>query len=370
ALVRVKQMDYQAVPAQVGVRFKGDDREAIVSLSDSLKNYLYGVKGLKWVHSDSDEYDPVVRVIPDADEAARLGVSRALLSLSLAGNFNGLPVATLWEGTKPVPVRIYSDSVNDDMGYDAVSSQLVPTSVPGVSVRLDQVASVEPDWTPHSITRVGGRHTSTVYADLVYGYSQPSIMKKVSKFLDKLDMPEGVEMSVVGLREINSIYLPKIMWSFVCAVAVLFFFLLFHFRKISLAVLTIVLSSICMFGAFFGLWIFNLDFSITAVLGLISIVGIIVRNGIVMFEYAEHLRFDKGLSLRDAAFEAGRRRMRPIFLTSCTTALGVLPMILAADPLWMPLGVVICFGTMLSILLIVLIMPVSYWQVYRIFSRK
>ena len=370
ALVRVKQMDYQAVPAQVGICFKGDDREAIVSLSDSLKNYLYGVKGLKWIHSDSDEYDPVVRVIPDADEAARLGVSRAILSLSLAGNFNGLPVTTLWEGTKPVPVRIYSDAVSDDMGYDAVSSQLIPTSVPGVSVRLDQVASVEPDWTPHSITRVGGRHTSTVYADLVYGYSQPSIMKKVSKFLNTLEMPEGVEMSVVGLREINDIYLPKIMWSFVCAVAVLFFFLLFHFKKISLAILTIVLSSICMFGAFFGLWIFNLDFSITAVLGLISIVGIIVRNGIVMFEYAEHLRFEKGFSLRDAAFEAGKRRMRPIFLTSCTTALGVLPMILAADPLWMPLGVVICFGTMLSILMIVLIMPVSYWQVYRVFSRK
>ena len=370
ALVRVKQMDYQAVPAQVGVRFTGDDRQAIVALSDSLKNYLYGIKGLKWVHSDSDEYDPVVKVTPDADEAARLGVNRAMIALSLAGSFNGLPVATLWEGTKPIPVRIYSDAVCDDMDYDVVASQIIPTAIPGVSVRLDQVATVEPDWAPHSITRVGGRHTSTVYADLVFGYSQPPIMKKVGKFLDNLDIPDGVEMNVVGLKEINSIYVPKIMWSFICAVAVLFFFLLFHFKKISLAILTIVLSSICMFGAFFGLWLFNLDFTITAVLGLISIVGIIVRNGIVMFEYAEYLRFEKGLSLRDAAFEAGRRRMRPIFLTSCTTALGVLPMILAADPLWMPLGVVICFGTMLSILMIVLIMPVSYWQVYRVFSSK
>ena len=370
ALVRVKQMDYQAVPAQVGVCFTGDDMTAITGLADSLKTCFYGIKGLKWVHSDVDEYDPVVRVTPDADEAARLGVSRALLSLSLAGSFNGLPVATLWEGTTPVPVRVYSDAVRDDMGYDAVSSQLVPTSVPGVSVRLDQVATVEPDWSPHSITRTAGRHTATVYADLVYGYSQPSVMKEVRKDLKAMDIPEDVEVSIVGLDDINSVYLPKIMLSFVCAVAVLFFFLLFHFKKISLAVLTIVLSSICMFGAFLGLWLFNLDFSITAVLGLISIVGIIVRNGIVMFEYAEFLRFEKGYSLRDAAFEAGRRRMRPIFLTSCTTALGVLPMIIAADPLWMPLGVVICFGTMLSIVLIVLIMPVSYWQVYRIFSRK
>ena len=126
-----------------------------------------------------------------------------------------------------------------------------------------------------------------------------------------------------------------------------------------------LLSSLCLFGAFFGLWIFGLDFSITAVLGLVSLVGIIVRNGIIMFEYAEELRSTKGLSVRQAAEQAGKRRMRPIFLTSCTTALGVLPMIIVGDTLWQPLGVVICFGTMLSILLITLIMPISYWFVYK-----
>ena len=153
--------------------------------------------------------------------------------------------------------------------------------------------------------------------------------------------------------------------SFICAVTVLFLFLLFHFKKMSLAVLTLVLSSLCLFGAFFGMWLFKLDFGLTSVLGLISLVGIIVRNGIIMFEYAEELRFKKGFSVKEAAEEAGRRRMRPIFLTSCTTALGVLPMILSGDSLWMPMGIVICFGTMMSIFLIVLIMPVSYWQIFR-----
>ena len=62
--------------------------------------------------------------------------------------------------------------------------------------------------------------------------------------------------------------------------------------------------------------------------------------------------------------------MRPIFLTSCTTALGVMPMIISADALWLPMGVVICFGTMFSILLIVLIMPISYWQIYRLTEKK
>ena len=168
----------------------------------------------------------------------------------------------------------------------------------------------------------------------------------------------------------NDSVAPEILLSFICAVSVLFLFLLFHFKKMSLALITLVLSTLCLFGASFGMWIFGLDFGITSVLGLISLVGIIVRNGIIMFEYAEELRFRHGYSVRDAAEEAGKRRMRPIFLTSCTTALGVLPMIISGDALWMPMGVVICFGTMLSILLITLIMPVSYWQIFNRSSNK
>ena len=110
---------------------------------------------------------------------------------------------------------------------------------------------------------------------------------------------------------------------------------------------------------------FDLDFGLTAILGVISLIGIIVRNGILMFEYAEELRFKEGYDVKEAAVISGQRRMRPIFLTSCTTALGVLPMVTGGDLLWQPMGVVICFGTLLSIALIVLIMPVSYWLVFR-----
>jgi multidrug efflux pump subunit AcrB len=198
-------------------------------------------------------------------------------------------------------------------------------------------------------------------------------MKPIKAYVESQivpQLPEGVTVKYLGLSASNDYFIPQILWSFVAAVAVLFVFLLLHFKKASVALLTMVLSLLCLFGASFGLWIFGLDFSITAVLGLISLVGIIVRNGIIMFEYAEDLRSGQGLSVRDAAFQAGARRMRPIFLTSCTTALGVLPMIISGDLLWMPMGVVICFGTLLSIGLIVLIMPVSYWQVFRGADKK
>lgn len=365
ALIRFKQMDYQGVSIPVEVRVFGDDYEQIRAVSDSIKSYMSTLEMIKWVHSDGDNLIPTINLELKGDEATRLGVNRALMNLSLTSALNGVPISSIREGDVTIPVNLYSQDFQKDATYGNIGNTLVATAIPGQMVPLRQVADVSPGWEPEVLTRINGKQAIVVGADMKYGYSQPTAIKAIKEYLSRTTMPEGVSVEFGGLNSINSSIGPEIVLAFFAAVFVLFMFLLFHFKKISLAVLTIVLSSLCLFGAFFGLWIFGLDFSMTAVLGLISLVGIIVRNGIIMFEYAEELRFEKGYSVKDAAQEAGKRRMRPIFLTSCTTALGVLPMIISGDLLWMPMGVVICFGTMLSVFLITLIMPVSYWQIFR-----
>lgn len=365
ALIRFKQMDYQGVSTPVEVRVFGDDYSQIHAVSEDIKTYMCSLDMLKWVHSDADNLIPTINLDLKADEATRLGVNRALMNLSLTSALNGVPISSIREGDVTIPVNLYSQDFQKDATYDNIGNTLVATAIPGQMVPLRQVADVSPGWEPEVLTRINGKQAIVVGADMKYGYSQPTATKALKKYLSRVELPEGVSVDFGGLNSMNSSIGPEIVLAFFAAVFVLFMFLLFHFKKISLAVLTIVLSSLCLFGAFFGLWIFGLDFSMTAVLGLISLVGIIVRNGIIMFEYAEELRFEKGYSIKDAAQEAGKRRMRPIFLTSCTTALGVLPMIISGDLLWMPMGVVICFGTMLSVFLITLIMPVSYWQIFR-----
>jgi len=323
---------------------------------------------LKWVHSNCDNYQSAINIALNADEATRLGVNKSMLALSLAGTFNGQTISTLWEGDRQVPVNLYSVGIDKNMSYETVGNQMVATSMPGVSVPLRQVAYVTPDWSLTERDRMAGREAVSVYADMRMGQSQPVAMKKIQKYVDQELKPKfGKDVDVVygGLSAANAQVFPEIAWSFFAAVMVLFLFLLFHFKKASLAVLTLSMSMLCLFGAFFGLWAFGMDFTITAVLGLVSLVGIIVRNGILMFEYAEDERFKNGKDVKTASMEAGKRRMRPIFLTSCTTALGVLPMIISGDLLWMPMGIVICFGTMLSIFLIVLVMPISYWQLFK-----
>ena len=252
------------------------------------------------------------------------------------------------------------------MNTDELGAIQVPTAIPGIWVPLRQVASIEPTWHHTHLERRNAVRTITVGSDLCGSTSQVSAEKKVREWVDKhvTDLPEGVSITYGGLTEINDMILPQIFWSIVAALAVMLILLLYHFGKIGLALLALSSSVLCVFGAMLGLWIFQLDISITAVLGIVSLIGIIVRNAIMMYEYAEDCRKSKHLTYREAAFYAGQRRMRPVFLTSATTALGVLPMIIAATSLWMPMGVVICFGTIFTLPLTVTILPVVYWKVY------
>ena len=370
AQVRFKQLDYQGTPASIQVSFKGRESSQMQPFADSLKKYMVESMGgtLKWVHTDNDKSKSVISLSMDDYESSRLGVNRAMLSFFVSELTAGGNLATLWEDRKKVPVNLYSSTITPQMSYADMMDQMIPTTLPSVMVPLRQVAQISPEWHPEVISHIGGKDVVSVYADLNSGSSQPDAMREIKQFLGNQivpNLPEGVEVDYGGLSSVNGKVIPEILLSLICAVLVLFGFLLYHFKNISLSVLTIVLSLLSLFGASFGLWIFNLDFSITAVLGVVSLIGIVVRNGILMFEYAQTLRLEQGFDPRKAAMEAGKRRARPIFLTSCTTALGVLPMVISADDLWMPMGVVICFGTMLSIVLIVEIMPVCYWLMYR-----
>lgn len=108
----------------------------------------------------------------------------------------------------------------------------------------------------------------------------------------------------------------------------------------------------------------------TCTLGIISLMGIIVRNGIIMIDYAEELRATEKLCVRDAIYHSARRRMRPIFLTSAAASMGVIPMILGKSGLWMPMGTVICYGTLITMLFLLTVLPVAYLVIFRGSSQK
>lgn len=362
AYIRFKQLDYQAVNNPVEIYVKGSDWNEMEKISDTVKWFMSRQPELTWVHSDYDETMPDVSVKLKPDEAMQFGITQSMLSVYLSTALGGQRLTSIWEGDYQVPVVLHSDNT-DSMAFQELENMLIPTSVPNVWIPLRQVADIEPLWHHGQLGHRNGVRTITVGADLRGKSPQPKSMAKVMDFVNSLDLPEGVETQVGGLTSINNLVIPELMLSVVAAILVMFALLIYHFGKLSVALLALMSSLLTIFGSFLGLWLFRLDFSITALLGIVSLMGIIVRNAIIMYEYAEKQR-SKGISARDAAFLAGKRRMRPIFLTSATTALGVLPMIIAHTSLWMPMGVVICFGTIFTLPLVVTILPIAYWKMF------
>ena len=369
AYVRFRQLDYQAVSTPVEVYVYGDDYTKTAPVAQQIKDYMLTLdKELRWVHTDYDEQLSSVKVTMKPEECARLGLTKGVLSLDLASSLNGQPLTTVWEGDRGIPVKLYSQQNYDPNDYESVQNQLIPTMVPGTNVPLRQVADINPEWHPAQVGHRNGKNVITVAADMKFWRPQTVSMKKIQQFINTEitpNLPEGVSIEYGGLSSLNTAVIPQLLKSLIAAILVLLVFLVAYFKKLNLAILTLGSSALCMFGAFFGEWLFGLDFGMTSLLGVVSLIGIIMRNGIVMYEYAETLRVDEGLPTKEAAMKAGSRRMRPIFLTSATTALGVIPMIISRNPLWMPMGVVICFGVVLSMVIILAVMPVMYWQIFR-----
>ncbi|MBP5541535.1 MAG: efflux RND transporter permease subunit [Bacteroidales bacterium] len=367
ASIRVKQLDYQGVQNPVEVRLLGEDYATLMRYADTLKAFMQKHDDdVVWVHSNCEGFLPSVKISLKPDEAARTGVTRSMLSANLAMLFGSVPVTKVWEGDYAVQVVLTSDNHGEKPNFEQLGNTLIPTRLPGVWVPLRQVADLQPDWQPSQINHRSGIPSVTVGADLRFGKSQPRVMGKMKPWIEHefRDMlPDDVTIEYGGLDEANQIYGRGIIVGLIIAVVIVFFFLLFNFKKIRLTLLSLCGTLLCLLGAFLGLAVFGLDVSLTAVIGIVSLMGINVRNTIVMFDYAEELRAT-GMKLRNVAFEAGRRRMRPIFLTSITTAVGVIPMIVHRSTLWMPMGVVICFGTLCAITLIVTVLPVAYWKLF------
>lgn len=369
AYCRFKQLDYQIVNNPIEVFVQGDEYYDLEPIADSLKHFMNSIPEITWVHTDYEETMQTICIRLKDDEATRLGVTQATLSLYLNGALKGRSLTGIWDKNYKTPVILYTAGT-EDMTYEDICDMLIPTPTPDTWVPLRQVADIIPDFRPAQLTTRNGIPTITIAADMRGSSPQPMAMKKIENYIKTLNIPEEVTINYGGLTENNKRLMPDIVMTVLMALLVLLALLVYHFKKISISLLSLSVSMLCIFGAFFGLWLFNLSVSITAVLGLISLVGIIVRNAIIMYEYAEELVQIQHLSSREAAYQAGLRRMRPIFLTSATTALGVVPMITAATSLWMPMGVVICFGTIFTMPLVVTILPIAYWKVYERETRR
>lgn len=365
AYVRFKQMDYNNAISPVEFRISGDSLQDIIAVAHRVEGIMRKVKGLQLVRNDFGSPLPGVSVTMKEPEANRLGITKAMLSANIALRFgDGIPLTTVWENDYPVSVKMKSDYTDSDR-FAALAGEYIPVMGGGVSVPLRQIADIKPCYTYGALYHRNGIRTISVFAEPMSGYNVNNITMEIQDSIKKLDLPPTVSIETGGMLERDLETQPQVFSGVLVAVLIIFFILIFHFRKISLALVNLSSMALCIMGAALGLMISGYDMSLTGVLGVVSLMGILVRNGIIMLDYAEELRRDQGMSVKEAAFSAGERRMRPIFLTSAAASVGVLPMMLEGNTLWSPMAAVIFFGTLISMVLIATVLPVFYWVVFK-----
>ena len=365
AYVRFKQLDFQVTEAPVEIRLIGDDFVELKQQAEILTDYLHSQDECMGVRTSFEEPLASVKVALNPTEAGRLGIQKAMVAMGIASGLTGSNITTLWEGNYAMPVSIQPEKNKPDFS-DVGDVQV--SGLFGATVPLRQIGTVTPEWNEGQITHRNGLRTLTVLSDVKRGENVTEVYNKIYHFMDKQfipQMPADMGYEYGGQPEIEAEVMIPMAKAIGIALVIIFMILVFHTGKISRAALIMSSSLLGLIGVAVGILVMGLEFGSMSMLGLVGLVGIIVRNGIIMFDYLEKVRKEQGLAVRDAAFEAGKRRMRPIFLTSAAASMGVLPMVLSGDLMWMPLGSVIFFGTLISMVLVITVMPVAYWLIFR-----
>lgn len=370
ARVRFKQISFSQAVYPIELRLSGSNPDSLKMVAGKYLALLRSMPETCLAQTNYSESQMTGQLCLKEDEASRLGISNIQLETTLAMRYgDGVSMANVWEGDYAIPVKLKSESA-DSAGFDNLKNEQIPVVGGFFSVPLRQVAELKPVLKDGQIVRRNGIYTITVMSDVRRDVNVNALTKEIKARLSSIPLPEGIQLTYGGDDEQDNENMPPIMAALAIAACIIFFILLSHFKKISIALLIFASMALCLFGTAAGILIQGVDFGMTCTLGIISLMGIIVRNGIIMIDYAEELRATEKLCVRDAIYHSARRRMRPIFLTSAAASMGVIPMILGKSGLWMPMGTVICYGTLITMLFLLTVLPVSYLVIFRGSTRK
>ena len=383
AYVKFKRLDYLEV-SELEYRFYGENLDSLHVAAERLMERMRQMPELEWVHTDYFQSYPIINVELDPVTSPQLGITRTTAQLALSSTSSDLRVGQIWEGDYELPIIVKDDT---DMTFSDIANLGIssPTSMLSAglnssnnTVPLRQIAKISPQWSESRILHRGGERCITVTAQFAQGVFTAPVEKEIARIMqEEIDLPQGVRSEVGGEIEYGDEALPQIFGGITIAMVIVFFFLLFNFKKYGITTVCMVALALMIPGALIGLGLMNRALGLTSIFGLITLMGMIMRNEILIFEHAIDLinkyvaehgdwtvdRKAYNAAVKKAAYEAGKRRMVPIFLTTATTAVGVVPMIIAQSSFWMPVGVTIFAGGIGSLIMVVTMLPVIYWKV-------
>lgn len=361
ARIEVKQLE-NAVPVElpVQVRVAGKDVDVLKDISNEIKEVLYTIEEGQHVQDDYGSKTLKMTIDVNQDKASMVGLTNYDISSTVRMAVNGLEMTKLRPNDSdddvPVILRIPSEQRKN---IDMLNNIFVTSQITGKNVPIKQIAEIKSEFDLNRILRRNRDRTITVGLHPRAGYNAAEVLDIVEERMEGFEVPAGYTYEFGGENEdrveaFESLVVPSIL-----AVILVYLILMFQFfdlRQPFIIMGTIPLSFI---GVILGLKVTGYPLGFMAMMGAVSLMGIVVNNGIVLLDYINVLK-RSGMETLDAVREASIARLRPITIGMITTVIGLVPMGLRGGSLWAPLAYTIIFGLMVSSVLTVLVIPASY----------
>jgi CzcA family heavy metal efflux pump len=349
-------------PQPIEIKIFHSDPAAFRGLAHDVAEWLPKVRGVVDVVDQTIEIGPAVNFRVDPSKAARAGFSVKDVADLESTILEGDLASNMIRGDRMVGIRVrYPESYR---GSAAQLSSLLLTSPTGTTVPLSSVADIQIEEGQKEVHRDNLRDMTSVTARLS-GRDLGSAIAEIQERLPKeLHIPPGADIEYGGLYRVQRESFLSLTQVLLASILLIFVILVFEFRSFSHPIAILVATILCGSGALAALFLTGSTLNIASFMGAIMVVGIVHKNGILMLD-AEQAFSARGYELRDAVFQAGRRRLRPILMTALATIFGMLPLALgigSGAQLLQPLAIAVIGGVTVSMALSLLITPVLFYR--------
>ncbi len=349
----------------VDVEIYGYDFNVTSALAETLRREIEAISGAENVQVSRKDDRPELQVVLDRQKLAENGLNTAMVSTALRNRVDGMRSSYLREEGDEYEIIVryeetFRSSITD---IEAIAI----TNPMGVRIKLGEIGRVEEYWSPPNIERKSRERVVTVSA-IPSGIALGDLAGEINAIIETTDIPPGVMINVGGAYE-------DMMDSFMDLGLLLMISIILVFLVMASQFESFIMPFVIMFsipfsftGVILALFITNTTLSIIAGLGAVLLIGIVVKNGIVLIDYI-NLKRDRGLPLNEAIAQSGKLRLRPVLMTAMTTVLAMLPLALSTgegSEIWSPMGITLIGGLIFSTAVTLILVPV----VYGIFARR
>ena len=375
-----KLLGYVSGGGGYGLTFVGEDMEKLYDAAAAFADYLQQDKDVVSVEMDTNFDTQALTIDMVHEYMSSLGITSYEAGLTSAILFQGMDVGRFKSGDKRYTIHLYSNKTNDAITLEDFNSVRIISSV-GIPVSLSNISQLRQEQSISQINHKNRSKTITVSATLV-SENTAGVDSRANQWLANNPLPQGISTQAGGITELIGDSLPSVITALAIAWFLVYTVMVLQFQRFRQPLIVMATIPFCLIGVVLGLLLFRSSMSLVALLGVISLGGVVVNNGIILVDYINLLRQRLSLQkqeaaenegdnkaesegeLRDCVISGSASRLRPIFMTTLTTMLGVVPMALATgegSEIYAPLGQAIAGGLLTSTLITLFIIPVLYY---------